>query len=394
MARHTVPRSSRRSRVARMAFPLHTLLVIVVTVVLFAGTTALGADRDGDLLRDGFETRWGVTDSDKSDSDGDGVVDSAEDNDGDRLSNLGEQRFGTNPGKRDTDRDGTNDGSEDSDRDGISDAREQDQRPLPAGLEPSLADASKDYPAAREDCFSLPGDATLRPCIFGDEASATTIAVFGDSHSLMWLPAISRAATQEGWRVVTLLKGSCPSVSVGTRAQARIDGNRSCRAWRRSAFTWLDENPPDLVLLSNSSGYPIVAKGRTLSKSKAPSRWASGLRNSLGRLPASSVVLVLGDVLANRLDPTECLSRHRDDISSCVARRVPPRKRTFELIERRVAAAAGAEFRTLYYKICTYDPCPLVQGNVLIWRGYGHITATIARRLAPSMRTLLRGVVR
>src|SRR3990172_3454196 len=58
-----------------------------------AGGTAAGpgtaaaarADRDGDGLTDDLETRWGVTDPDYPDSDGDGVVDPAEDSDGDHL---------------------------------------------------------------------------------------------------------------------------------------------------------------------------------------------------------------------------------------------------------------------------------------------------------------------
>ncbi len=124
---------------------------LALALLLLGALPAAAADRDGDGLRDGFERRYGVTDPDRRDSDGDGVVDAAEDNDGDELGNLGEQRFGTHPGKRDSDGDGRADGREDHDRDGRSNAREQDQRPVPAGLRPSLAAAAKDLltPTAR-----------------------------------------------------------------------------------------------------------------------------------------------------------------------------------------------------------------------------------------------------
>jgi hypothetical protein len=67
---------------------------LLLSIVLGAGMWQGGAvsaatDRDGDGLRDSFETRWGVTDPRDRDTDGDGVPDPAEDHDGDGLSDLG-----------------------------------------------------------------------------------------------------------------------------------------------------------------------------------------------------------------------------------------------------------------------------------------------------------------
>ncbi len=58
-------------------------------MLLLAAVPAAAADRDGDGLRDGFETKWGLTSPDDRDSDNDGVVDSAEDHDHDDLGDLG-----------------------------------------------------------------------------------------------------------------------------------------------------------------------------------------------------------------------------------------------------------------------------------------------------------------
>ena len=110
-------------------------------------------------------------------------------------------------------------------------------------------------------------------------------------------------------------------------------------------------------------------------------------------MPAASRVLVLGDVPDNREHPVRCLSRHRDDISRCVTARRPLAKRTVETALRRGAAAGGAEFRTLHGKICSYDPCPLVQGRTMMWRDRSHLTGTFARQLTPSMRKILRAVL-
>jgi len=61
-------------------------------------------------------------------------------------------------------------------------------------------------------------------------------------------------------------------------------------------------------------------------------------------------------------------------------------------VEQALAAAAaanGATFRPINGQICTYDPCPLVHHNILIYRNSGHLTKTFARRLQPTIRALL-----
>ncbi len=180
------------SRLSRRGAP--AVLLLMVLLGTLAATPVLAADSDGDGLRDGFEARWGVTSPTSADSDGDGVIDAAEDSDGDRLSDLGEQRFRSDPGARDSDGDGRPDGREDHDRDGRSNAREQDQRPLPAGLRPSLARAAADLWKGERACNTRAGAADPRRCQFGDPASETTIAVIGDSKAVMLMPAFVSAA--------------------------------------------------------------------------------------------------------------------------------------------------------------------------------------------------------
>ena len=370
-------------------------VLLSLALVLLVALPAAAVDSDGDGLRDGFESRYGVTDPHKRDSDGDGVIDSAEDNDGDKLGNLGEQRFGTNPRKRDSDRDGTPDGREDKDRDGRSNAREQDQRPLPSGLWPTLKAAPKDIPDSRGECLTKAGNAWPRRCEFGDTASDTTIVLMGDSHALMWLRPFAIAAEREGWKLVTFFKGGCtPVLATMSYGQYVIDGGRTCRRWRLNVHTWLNEHPPELFVLAHADSYRIVDnKGRTIPSKDRPAIWQRGLTKSLAAIPAATEVLVFGDVPKNVGNPIKCLKGSKSNISACVTKKEFRAQRTIENALRAAAAAGDAQFRTLYGKICSYDPCPLVQGDVLMWRDKGHLTKAFTKRLTPSVRSLLVGVM-
>ncbi len=381
------------SRLSRRGAP--AVLLLMVLLGTLAATPVLAADSDGDGLRDGFEARWGVTSPTSADSDGDGVIDAAEDSDGDRLSDLGEQRFRSDPGARDSDGDGRPDGREDHDRDGRSNAREQDQRPLPAGLRPSLARAAADVPGERESCQTGAGSSEPLACEFGVAESATTVVLLGDSHAMMYLPALRPVVAERGWRLVTLVKSACPPV-LGIRSidQQRLDEGRSCLEWQRNVFARLQADPPDVIVVAHSDSYKIVDEaGQVVPTRQRPTTWKTGMRRTLAALPWTSRVLVLGDVPDNRGNPVICLRKHKGDISACTAPRESRGQRTVEAALRQAAVKMGAQFRTLYGKICTYDPCPLVQGEVLMWRDGGHLTATFATRLIPAWRELLGSAV-
>jgi hypothetical protein len=369
------------------------LLAGGISLVLFAGLSvpAAAADRDGDGLRDKWEQRFGITSPAKKDSDRDGVVDSAEDFDGDKLSNLGEQRWGTNPRKKDTDGDGKPDGREDKNGNGVSNAREQDRRPVPNPLRPSLTRAKQDIPEARSRCMTSAGRSGVRKCWYGRKGSPTRVALMGDSHALMWLPAAKRAAERQGWRLITLFKGGCPPIlGVTNKREYEIDTGRTCRSWRKAAFRWLEEHPVDLLMLSHSDGSTLVdGKGRPIKGTDAVDRWRTGAKRTIAAMRRPERVLLLGDVPRNRVDPANCLKKSRQDMSRCVSRMELLKTRRIERAFRQAAAQQGAQFDTLYGRICTYDPCPVVQGRVLMWRDRHHLTASFTARLAPSFRRLV-----
>jgi hypothetical protein len=381
-----------RAPSARALRRLPVALVTAIVLIDLLAPLALAVDSDGDGLRDSFEQRSaGLLDPASWDTDGDGVIDSAEDDDHDRLGNLGEQRSHTRPDTKDSDGDGRPDGLEDWDGDGRSNARQQDQRPVPPGLQPRLAEAWADMPLERDGCQTMHRSAELMICTYGPSDAARTVVLIGDSHAMMYMPALHPIALERGWRLVTLVKSACPPViGVHNSTQMDIDGGITCRTWRRRAFEWVAQHDPDRVILAFSDNYGITtARGRDIPKADHPDAWRNGVRRTLEALPDASRVLVIGDVPYNRVNPAICLRQHRGNMSACATARQPLAERPVEVAIRAAVANKGAAFGTIYPSLCTYDPCPLVQGGVLMWRDDGHLTRTIVERLTPSIREMV-----
>ena len=114
-----------------------------------------------------------------------------------------------------------------------------------------------------------------------------------------------------------------------------------------------------------------------------------GLARTIRSIPESTTVLVLADTPHMRQDPPICLRRHPTRMSQCVSARKVAITGRHDRMQQRTAERLGERFGSLTDKVCPYDPCPVVLGSELIWRNRSHLTATIARRLAPSMRSLI-----
>ncbi len=369
------------------------LMSLALALCVWPGASASAAspDRDGDGLKDAWEQRWGITSARDRDSDNDGILDAAEDPDGDGLSNLGEQRFRTSPTDADTDDDGTSDWREDSDRNGRRDGREQDRRRIPAGLRPSLRTALRDLPLrSRAGCHTKPYDAYIHPCVFGSTKGTVRITLFGDSHALQWLPALEKVARSQGWRVISLTKSACPAVNVRYDHKSLSGDAASCRTWRSRAERWIRSHRQDLVIVANSRGYKLLdSRGRRLTLAAANAAWEQGLGRTLDAMLSGARLLVLGDTPVPGRNVPACLRAHATNISACQRSRSDSLMPGRAAAERRAASEHGATFGSPIDSVCSYDPCPLIMGKVMMWRDKSHITATFSRQLAPMIRRLV-----
>jgi hypothetical protein len=144
------------------------------------------------------------------------------------------------------------------------------------------------------------------------------------------------------------------------------------------------------VIISNLTRYVFLTRDGVAIRSarRRERRWGRGLVRTISAFPAVTRALILADTPNMRHDPVACLRGHRTDMSACVTRRA----RTMDLrrarTERAAATTTGSRYATLADVVCSYDPCPLVQGRIMLWRDQGHLTATFVRQLAPSVRAV------
>ncbi|MFZ5854213.1 MAG: SGNH hydrolase domain-containing protein [Chloroflexota bacterium] len=257
--------------------------------------------------------------------------------------------------------------------------------PVPASLRPSLTTVAHDLPAAYLDRCHTQQDAapSTAPCFYGDLKSRTTIALFGDSHALSWFPAVERLAVDRGWRLLSLTMSACSPADIRAYQPRTGRVSAACSRWREWALDRLAQIHPAIVLVGGTRGFAVAdAAGQVLTGDARTRAWEAGMARTLTSLrTAAGMVIYIADTPIARVDPPTCLATHRSSILACstpVARAI---NETWLAVERRITAQAGIDLIDPQMWICPSSPCPLVIGNLLVYRDGGHLTATFAGSL-------------
>ena len=264
---------------------------------------------------------------------------------------------------------------------------------VPSNLNPSLRDASAEQKMQSfNGCVRSFFEAGQPECATGDTSSATTIALVGDSHAAMWVPAFEQMATQRSWRLETLAKAGCPSVSVPvTNTFQRIAaGLQKCDEWRAQTLNRLRADKPQLIVVSVWRQY-----GSGTSRNWQPgfqsydAAWLAGLTHLVRQLrDIGSEVLVLGPVPDPQSVVPICLSGHLDDPMACTPTRSTAVNESGISAESAATESGGGQYADLSNLFCSADRCPVIVGNTLVYFDWSHITLEYARLLAPVMGAL------
>jgi peptidoglycan/LPS O-acetylase OafA/YrhL len=242
--------------------------------------------------------------------------------------------------------------------------------------------AESDAPQIPAGCMVQFTHAMPAACSFGD--GARTVVLFGDSHAEMWFPAVHAAARKRGYRLVTLLKSSCPAADVPVFNPRIGRVEVECAAWRDAAIARIRALDPSVIFVASANSY-VRGPGRTSGyATNSEDDWRIGYERTLGRLPAGSRVLLVEDVPRFPFAVPWCLERAaaagRGDCSA-------PRNIAVDEVVHRAQAAASAGHGNVAIlsftdAMCDAIRCHPVVGKVIAYRDSNHVTASFAKAMS------------
>jgi peptidoglycan/LPS O-acetylase OafA/YrhL len=245
-------------------------------------------------------------------------------------------------------------------------------------------------------CLTPSGSTRLAECTYGDRSSNTVIVLFGDSHAEHWFPALDPISSENHWRLVTLLKSSCPAADVTVfNAHLRRE-DKECSLWRQAALIQIVRLHPFLVVLSESD-QPVADSGQAVqAHSVSPADWERGLRATVSHLDSHDVrTIVIADVPRHEFDVPTCLSRaaaqHRA-VDDCTVSRSAALNEDARRAER--AAMSGlnnARLVDLVDQFCPNQNCPAWIDGQVVFRDRDHLTSSFSQSLAPVLKHEIDG---
>ena len=239
-------------------------------------------------------------------------------------------------------------------------------RPAPAHVAEDVADAYA--------CYAI-ASSTPRMCSYGStQPSAVRIALVGDSHAGMLMPALKSQLLARNWRL---------DVYIGRGCQLRVDTSAECRSA-------MDEIRQRLV-----AGHPYAYVLATASRAKngpdeqkAVQDYASVWRAVTA---AGTPVIAVADAPEVSREAMNCVARVTFDVNhnSCGTSRAKALAQGDALLGA-AALVPGVTVVDLTSFYCTTSFCPAVIGHALVYRDTAaHITATYSATLGPSLGSAL-----
>lgn len=256
---------------------------------------------------------------------------------------------------------------------------------VPSTTLANLGALASEMPAPYYDGCHVTSGGTIssKACLYGNLASHTTIAIYGDSHALAWFPAVLRMAEEHQWRVLNVTMSACSPADI---VQVTNTGAvmTACTAFRKAAIAKLAKYHPTVILVTGTRGFRAIdAAGHVLTGTARTSAWTAGMERTLDKLiPIAGRVAMIADTPNSRFpDTIGCTRLHPASILACSTSVTLAVSYSWLNTEYHVALTQHVAFIDAERWVCRSSPCPLVVGSLVTHRNAGHMTLRFAKSL-------------
>ena len=252
---------------------------------------------------------------------------------------------------------------------------------IPGGLVPRVDKLGSSHYSYPPGCEPRNGETSSRVCRLGRPSAKRSIAVIGDSHLRVWMPAILQMAARDGWVVRPFTKPSC----LPWRWKKPDAKNPECRAWINWAVRRARALHPTVTLVGGAFA-PLPH-----SPGDGGQTTVDAIKSVTAALkPFSKRVVVLGDVPYQTRGIVDCLLSSGASLMRCSA--APTRPQLYEYVAAQ-ARFEGAGFIDVRPWFCYQDLCPMVIGHTIAYWNTTHMSMAYALKLVAPFRAAFRAAI-
>lgn len=250
-----------------------------------------------------------------------------------------------------------------------------------------FAAAKKDSPGlGGMGCYPSTTSSEVRICSFGRRQAKHTAVILGDSKAAHWVPAYRQVFNKPDWRLLVVIKLSCPMVDAPFVALGLRREFTECADWREKAVRQVAALRPDVAILSEDVAYPFTQR-----------QWVSGTQHVLQALaPDVHRIYLMRPTPELPFDGRLCAEPRSRLYHALVGEsRCSSGAHTAHFDEvgewLRMAAAPfhDVQIVDMTNSVCPGGVCRAEVNGVIVFRDSGHMSATFSRSLAPALAAAL-----
>ncbi|MGO1837198.1 acyltransferase family protein [Agrococcus casei] len=239
-----------------------------------------------------------------------------------------------------------------------------------------------------DKCHTRPTQTDFKPCSWGDPNGDVRVALVGNSHGAVWLPALEAIALKHGWQLDSYNKAAC-SFNFAGRDEENPKVRDTCLTWVDEVIDHMDrQDPYDFIITSASAGNSAFIDSETGMISFEAGvigyqqAWSTQTQRGTQMIVMRDYPKTTNEMInCSRDNPRAECSTLLEDVQTPLID---------DVIAQATVGNDDAVLVDMTQWFCTDGVCPTVIGDVHVYRDFHHFTETYGTTLAKPLEQALR----